>query len=112
MPLLEQREARFCSTHRPCGIELYPNHDSKGQRPSEHGRYDQEDGDKVEGDCAADRGKPYQEIKLKEWHYGRITGKQEVIQLACKSETRRLVPTSAVSPFTRTSPKIWYHGTH
>src|SRR5215467_1075654 len=77
MPLLEQREARFCSTHRPCGIELYPNHDSKGQRPSEHGRYDQEDGDKVEGDCAADRGKPYQETKVKEWHYGRITGKPE-----------------------------------
>src|SRR5262252_4604726 len=100
MPLLEQREARFCSTHRPCGIELYPNHDSKGQRPSEHGRYDQEDGDKVEGDCAADRGKPYQETKLKEWHYGRITDYGEVIPV---NPTATLLP--ACRPYGRRGTK-------
>src|SRR5216684_4336078 len=34
MLLLEPREAPLCSTRRPYGIELYPSHDSKGQRPS------------------------------------------------------------------------------
>jgi hypothetical protein len=34
MPRVEPREELLSSTHRPCRIELYPSHDSDGQRLS------------------------------------------------------------------------------